>query len=179
MYLLYSKNIPASPAGTITSEASYAYENDTTFNLSSPVSVSERESFCFETVNLRAQHNALKEEVDMLNLKIPFNYVGIKGDSGKCHLLTEVASVMRNNLITYVRDFCEEDPNFELYREDQLIITLIKSTILHSNFWRILVMLGNLLPMIIFGNGYFTFLSAILGKHGGQSANILDNTTGF
>ena len=35
-----SKNIPASPAGMITSEDSYANENDTTFDLSSPVSVS-------------------------------------------------------------------------------------------------------------------------------------------
>ena len=33
---------------------------------------------------------------------------------------------MLDNLITYVRDFCEENPNFVLCREDQLIITLIK-----------------------------------------------------
>ena len=43
-----SKNIPASPAGIITSEDFYANKNDTTFDLSSSVSVSERESFCFE-----------------------------------------------------------------------------------------------------------------------------------
>ena len=50
-----SKNIPASPAGIITSEDSYRNENDTTFDLLSPVSVSERESFCFEPANFRAE----------------------------------------------------------------------------------------------------------------------------
>ena len=73
-----SKNIPASPAGIITSEVSYANENDTTFDLSSPVSVSKRESFCFEAANLCAEQNPLKEEVEMLDMKMPFNYVGIK-----------------------------------------------------------------------------------------------------
>ena len=33
---------------------------------------------------------------------------------------------MLNNLITYARDFCKEDPNFVLCREDQLIIKLMK-----------------------------------------------------
>ena len=47
-------------------------------------------------------------------MKILFNYVGIKVDSGKCRLLTGLDSVMLNNLITYVRDFCEEHPNFVL-----------------------------------------------------------------
>ena len=94
-----SKNISASPAGTITSEDSYANENDTTFDLSSPVSVSERESFCFEAANLLAERNALKEEVEILNMKMPFNYVGIKGDSGKGRH-TGLDSVMLNILIT-------------------------------------------------------------------------------
>ena len=66
-----SKNIPASPAGIMTSEDSYANENDTTFDLSIPVSVSERGSFYFETANLRAERNALEEEVEMLNMKMP------------------------------------------------------------------------------------------------------------
>ena len=121
-----SKNIPASPAEIIISENYYANENHTIFDLSSPVSVSKRESFCFETANLHAKQNVLKEEVEMLNIKIPFNYVGIKGDSGKWCLLIGLASVMLNNLITYVRDTCKEDPNFVLYREDHFIITLIK-----------------------------------------------------
>ena len=137
-----SKNISASPAGTITSEDSYANENDTTFDLSSPVSVSERESFCFEAANLRAERNALKEEVEMLNMKMPFNYVGIKGDSGKCRLLTGLDSVMLNILITYVRDFCEEDPNFVLCREDQLIITLIK--LRHNLTFELLAHIANI-----------------------------------
>ena len=40
----------------------------------------------------------------MLNMKMPFNYLGIKGDSGKCRLLTGLDSiiVMLNNLITYM-----------------------------------------------------------------------------
>ena len=63
-----------------------------------------------------------KEEVEMLNMNMLFNYVGIKYDSGKCRLLTGLDSVMLNNLITYIRYFCEEDPNFVLCREDQLII---------------------------------------------------------
>ena len=75
-----SKNIPASPAGIITSEDFYANKNDTIFDLSSSVSVSERESFCFETANLRAERNALKEEIEILNMKMLFNYVRIKGD---------------------------------------------------------------------------------------------------
>ena len=40
----------------------------------------------------------------MLNMKMPFNYLGIKGHSGKCRLLTGLDSiiVMLNNLITYM-----------------------------------------------------------------------------
>ena len=57
---------------------------------------------------------------------MPFNYVGIKADSGKCGLLTVLDSVMLNNLMIYVRDFCEEDPDFVVCKEDQLIITLLK-----------------------------------------------------
>ena len=64
-----------------------------------------------------------KEEVEMLNMNMLFNYVGIKHDSGKCRLLTGLDSVMLNNLIIYIKYFCEEDPNFVLRREDQLIIT--------------------------------------------------------
>ena len=41
-------------------------ENGKTFDLSSPVSVRERGNFCFETANLRAERNALKEEAEML-----------------------------------------------------------------------------------------------------------------
>ena len=39
----------------------------------------------------------------MLNMKMPFNYLGIKGDSGKCRLLTGLDGiiVMPNNLITH------------------------------------------------------------------------------
>ena len=59
-------------------------------------------------------------------MEISFNYVGIKCDSGKRCLLTGLDSVMLNNLITYARDFCEEDPNFVLCREDQPITTLMK-----------------------------------------------------
>ena len=62
----------------------------------------------------------------MLNMEISFNYVGIKCDSGKRRILTGLDSVMLNNLITYARDFCEEDPNFVLCREDQPITTLMK-----------------------------------------------------
>ena len=61
-----SKNIPASPAEIIISENYYANENHTIFDLSSPVSVSKREGFCFETANLHAKQNALKEEVPMI-----------------------------------------------------------------------------------------------------------------
>ena len=67
-----SKNILASPSGIITSEDSYAIETDTTFDLSSPVSVSKREGFCFEIADLRTEQNALKKEVEMLNMKMPF-----------------------------------------------------------------------------------------------------------
>ena len=62
----------------------------------------------------------------MLNMEISFNYVGIQCDSGKRCLLTGLGSVMLNNLITYARDFWEEDPNFVLCREDQPITTLMK-----------------------------------------------------
>ena len=31
-----------------------------------------------------------------------------------------------DNVITYIRNFCEVDPNFVLCREDQLTIKLIK-----------------------------------------------------
>ena len=58
----------------------------------------------------------------MRNMKMHFNYVGIKGDSGKSLPLTGLDTVREHN----VRDFREEDPNFVLCREDQLIITLIK-----------------------------------------------------
>ena len=69
-------------------------------------------------------------------MKMHFNYVGIKGDSGKSLPLTGLDTVREHN----VRDFCEEDPNFVLCREDQLIITLKNcDTILQSNFWRILL----------------------------------------
>ena len=73
---------------------------------------------------------------------MPFNYVGIKGDSGKCRLLTGLDSVMLNILITYVRDFCEEDPNFVLCREDQLIITLIK--LRHNLTFELLAHIANI-----------------------------------
>ena len=70
--LTTSKTIPASPADIITSEDSCANKNNRE---------RERESFCLEAANLRAERNALKEEVEMLNMKMPFNYVGTKGDS--------------------------------------------------------------------------------------------------
>ena len=84
----------------------------------------------------------LKEEVEMLNMKMSFNYLEIKGDSGKCRLLLGLDSVMLNNLITYVRDFREEDPNFVLCAEDQLIIMVIK---LRRNLtFELLVYMGNI-----------------------------------
>ena len=86
--LTISKNIPASPADVMTSKASY--ENDAVFDLSNPISVSERESFYFETANLRAERNALKEETEMPKMKMSFTYAGIKGDPGKCRQLTEL-----------------------------------------------------------------------------------------
>ena len=146
-----SRNTPDSPEGIITLKASYANENDTTFDLSSPVSVSTRESFYFNTAKQCAERNMLKEEVEMLNMKMLFNYPQIKDDSGKCRLLLGLDSVMLNNLITYVRDFREEDPNFVLCTEDQLIIMVIK---LRRNLtFELLAYIGNIGKSTV--NDYF------------------------
>ena len=84
---------------------------------------------------------------------------------------------MLDNLITYVRDFCEENPNFVLCREDQLIITLIK--LRHNLTFELLAHIGKCTADDYFWEWIDTFLSAILGKSGRQSTNISDNTTGF
>ena len=47
-----SKDIPVSPAGIMTSEDSYANENDSTFDLSSLVSVIPIVTVCAALVNL-------------------------------------------------------------------------------------------------------------------------------
>lgn len=98
----------------------------TSLDLSSPVSVSERDSFCFETANLRAERNTLIEQIQILKCQMSFHYSAIANDAGKCHLLTGLHNDVLKHLITYLKDFCENNPNFVLCREDQLILTLVK-----------------------------------------------------
>ena len=85
---------------------------------------------------------------------------------------------MLDNLITYGRDFCEENPNFVLCREDQLIITLIK--LRHNLTFELLAHIGKCTA-----DDYFWEWIDILHSclpflvRVGDSTNISDNTTGF
>ena len=82
---------------------------------------------------------------------------------------------MLNNLITYVRNFWEEVPNFVLCREDQLIITLIK--LRHNLTFELLVHIVNIWKCT--ANDYFWKWNDIFHSRLQFLANVLGNTTCF